>query len=65
MWKTTGAFINSWRIKTALESYSEKHAQEAWENNRMDHEMHTMLPDTNNLKLITILKALREQTKKG
>ena len=26
--KTTGFFTNSWRIKIALESYFEKHAQE-------------------------------------
>ena len=31
MWKTTGAFTNSWRIKIPLESYFEKHAQEIWE----------------------------------
>ena len=35
MWETTGAFINSWRIKIALERYSEKHAQEVWERNRI------------------------------
>ena len=29
--KTTGFFTNSWRIKVALESYSEEHAQEVWE----------------------------------
>ena len=28
VWKTTGAFINSWRIKIALESYFEEHAQD-------------------------------------
>ena len=43
MWKNTGAFLNSWRIKTALESYFEEHAQEVWERNWMDREMQTML----------------------
>ena len=28
MWKTTGASINCWRIKTALESYFQERAQE-------------------------------------
>ena len=35
MWKTTGAFISSWSIKIDLESYFEKHAQEAQERNRV------------------------------
>ena len=39
--KTTGFFINRWRIKIALESYSEEHAQEVWERNWMYLEMHT------------------------
>ena len=43
MWKTTCAFINSWRIKIALESYFEKHALEIWERNWMNPEMHTTL----------------------
>ena len=30
LWKTTGAFLNSWRIKIALESYFEERAQETW-----------------------------------
>ena len=29
--KTTGFFTNSWRIKIALESHFEEHAQEVWE----------------------------------
>ena len=28
MWKTTGAFLNSWRTKIALESYFEERAKE-------------------------------------
>ena len=31
LWKTTGAFLNSWRTKIALESYFEERAQETWE----------------------------------
>ena len=46
--KTTGFFTNSWRIKIALESYFEEHAQEVRERNWM---------------IATILKALREQLK--
>ena len=49
MWETTGAFINIWRIKIALESYFGKHAKEAWEKIRMDPDMHPVLLDTNNL----------------
>ena len=30
MWKTTGAYVNSWIIKIALESCFEEHAQEVW-----------------------------------
>ena len=29
--KTKGFFTNSWRIKIALESYFEEHAQDVWE----------------------------------
>ena len=62
--KTTGFFTNSWRTKTALESYFEEHAQEVWERNWMIPEMHTTLLNTYPPKLIaTILKALREQLK--
>ena len=62
MWKTTGAFINSWRIKITLESYLKKHAHEVWERNRMFPDMHTTLLDIDNLKLMeTFLKVLREQ----
>ena len=62
MWKTTGAFINSWSIKITLESYVEKHAREVWERNRMNPDMHTTMWDMKNLKLLeTILKVLREQ----
>ena len=60
--KTTGFFTNSWRIKIALESYFEGHAQEVRERNWMNLEMQTTLLDTYPPKLIaTILKALREQ----
>ena len=58
--KTTGFFTNSWRIKIALESYFEEHAQEVWERNWMNPEMQTTLLNTYSAKLIaTILKALR------
>ena len=46
VWETTGAFTNSWRIKLALESYFGQHAQEVWERNQMDPDMHTMFSDT-------------------
>ena len=60
--KTTGFFTNSWRIKIALESYFEEHAQEVWGRNSMNPEMQTTLLNTYPPKLIvTILKALREQ----
>ena len=37
-------------------------AQEVWERNRMNPDMHTTLLDMDNLKLMeTILKVLREQ----
>ena len=46
----------------ALESYFEEHAQEVWDRNWMNHELHTTLLNTYPPKLIaTILKALREQ----
>ena len=32
-------FTNSWRIKIALESYFEEHAQEVWKRNWMNLEM--------------------------
>ena len=60
MWKTTGAFINSWRIKIALESYFEKHAQEIWE--RILGKT-TLLNMYNPTLKETILKVLREQFK--
>ena len=60
--KTTSFYINSWRIKIALESYLEEHAQEVWGRNWMNSEMQTALLNTFPAKLIaTILKALREQ----
>ena len=60
--KTTGFFTNSWRIKIALESYFEEHAQEVWERNWMNLEMRTTLLNKYPPKLIaTILKALREK----
>ena len=59
-----GFFKNSWRIKLALESFFEEHAQEVWERNWMNLEMQTTLLNTYLPKLIaTILKALREQLK--
>ena len=61
VWKTTGFFTNSWRIKIALESYFEEHAQEVWERNWMNPEMQTTFLNTYPPKLIaTILEALRE-----
>ena len=64
--KTTGFFTNSWRIKIALESHSEEHAQEVWERNWMNLEMQSTLLDTYLPKLIAlILKALREQPKEN
>ena len=64
--KTTGFFTNSWRIKIALESYFEEHAQEDWERNWMNPEMQTTLLNTYPPKLIaTILKALRKQLKEN
>ena len=44
--KTTDFFTNSWRIKLALESYFEEHAQEVWERNWMNPEMQTTLLNT-------------------
>ena len=64
--KTTGFFTISWRIKIALESYVEEHAQEDWERNWMNPEMQTTLLNTYPPKLIaTILKAVREQLKEN
>ena len=64
--KTTGFFTNSGRIKIALESYFEEHAQEVWERNWMSPEMQTTLLNTYTPKLIaTILKALREELKES
>ena len=69
MWETTGAFLNSWRIKIAtLKSTGRKSVR-----TRMDPDMHTMLLDTKLLTATllnmcrpvlfeTILKALREQS---
>ena len=62
--KTTGFLTNSRRIKTALESYFEEHAQEVWK--RETGGMQTTLLNTYLPKLIaTILKALREQLKES
>ena len=59
--KTTCLFTNSWRIKIALESYFEEHAQEVWERNWTNLELQTALLNTYLPKLITtILKAFRE-----
>ena len=64
--KTTGFFTNSWRIKIALESNFEEHAQEVGERNWMNPEMQTTLLKTYPPKLIaTILMALREQLKEN
>ena len=64
--KTTGFFTNSWRIKIALESFFEEHAQEVWERNWINPEMQTTLFHTYPPKLIvTILNALREQLKEN
>ena len=66
VWKTTGFFTNSWRIKIALESDIEEHAQEVWERNWMNPEMQTTLLNTYPPKLIaTTLKAFREQLKES
>ena len=66
VWKTTGFFTHCWRIKMALESFSEEHAQEVWERNWMNLEMQTTLWNTYPPKLIaTILQALREQLKEN
>ena len=66
IWKTTGFFTNSWRIKIAMESYFEEHAQEVWERNWMNPETQTTLLNTYPPKLIaTILKALRERLKEN
>ena len=64
---TTGFFTKCWRIKIALESYFEEHAQEVWDRNWMNPEMQTTLLNTTYPpKLIdTILKALREQLKEN
>ena len=44
--KTTGFFRNMWRIKIALESFFEEHAQEVWERNWMNSEIHSTLLNT-------------------
>ena len=63
--KTTGFFTDR-RIKIALESYFEEHAQDVWERNWMSSEMQTSLLNTYPPKLVaTILKALREQLKES
>ena len=49
--KTTGFFTDSWRIKIALESYFEEHAQEVWERNWKNPEMHTTLLNTDAPKI--------------
>ena len=56
--KTTGAFTNSWRIKIALESYFEEHAQKIGKRNLRK----TTLTNTCNPVLMeTILEVFREQ----
>ena len=64
--KTTGFFTNSWRIKIALESFFEEHAQEVWERIWMSLETQTSLLNTYFPKLsATILNALRQQLKES
>ena len=64
--KTTGFFTNSGKIKIALESYFEEHAQEVWERYWMKLVMQTTLLNRYFPILIaTILKALREQLKEN
>ena len=64
--KTKDFFTKSSRIKIALESYFEEHAQEVWERNWMKPEMRTTVLNTYPPNLIaTILKALREQLKEN
>ena len=64
--KQPGFFTNSWRIKRALDSYFEEHAQEVWERNWMNIELQTTLLNSYPPKLIaTILKALRGQLKES
>ena len=60
MWKTTGVFINSWRIRIALERYFEERAQETWERNLRKT---TLLNMCNPILMETFLKVLREQFK--
>ena len=62
MWKTTGAYVNSWRIKIALESYFEEHAQEVWVRNLRKT---TLLKMYKPMLMETILKVFREQFKEG
>ena len=51
--------------KIALESYFGKHAQEVWERNRMDPDMHTMFSNRDNPKLMELhFQKLRKQSKK-
>ena len=50
-WKTRSFFTNSWRIRTALGSYFEEHAQEVWERIRLNPDMHTTLLDMNNSEI--------------
>ena len=64
--KTIGFFTSSWRIKRALESFFEEHAQEVWERNWVNSELQTTLLKKYPPNLIaTILKALREQLKEN
>ena len=50
--KKTGFFTNSWRIKIALESHFEEHAQDVRERNWMNPEMQTTWLNTYPPKLI-------------
>ena len=60
--RTTGFFTKSWRIKLALESNFEEHAQEVWERNWMNLEIHDYIVEHVSA---TVLKALREQLKEN
>ena len=59
LWKTTGASVNSWRIKIALKSYFEERAQETWEREILRKT--TLLNTCNPILMETILKVFREQ----
>ena len=58
--RTTGFFTNSWRIKIALESYFEEHAQDVWARNWMNLEVQTTLLNTyHSKKVINCIQSRR------